>query len=155
MQSQIHRPETYVNKVFVLDREFMAMKENDTDTEDEVPAKLLLDPQQPIFEKPEESKHQHLKALYVNLFVNGKPMGKMMVNGAAAINVVALATFRKLGKCSEDLIKANVILKDFEGNTSDAQGVLNAKLAIGCKTFPTTFFIIGGKGPYNLLHGRD
>jgi hypothetical protein len=93
----------------------------------------LLDPQQAIYEKPEESKHQQLKALYVSGFINGNLMGKMMVDGGAAVNVMSMTKFRKLGKRSEDLIKTNVILKDFKGDTSEAQGVQNVELTIDNK----------------------
>jgi hypothetical protein len=41
-------------------------------------------------------------------------MSKMMVDGGIVVNVMPMATFRKLGKCSKDLIKTNVVLKDFE-----------------------------------------
>jgi hypothetical protein len=47
------------------------------------------------------------------------------------------------------------MLKDFEGKASPAWGAINIELTIGSKTLPTTFFIINGKGSYNLLLGRD
>jgi hypothetical protein len=56
----------------------------------------LLDPQKAIFDKPSESKHRHLKALYVSGFVNGKLMNKIWVDGGAAVNIMPVATFRKL-----------------------------------------------------------
>jgi hypothetical protein len=127
----------------------------DTDTEEETTTQLLLDPEQAIFEKPDESKHRHLKALYVSGFVNGRPMSKIMVDGSAVVNIMPMTTFQKLGKCSDDLIKINVALKDFEGNTSEAQGVLIVELTIGSKTIHTTFFDISGKGSYNLLLRRN
>jgi hypothetical protein len=99
-----------------------------------------------MFDKPPESKHRHLKALYVSEFVNGKPMNKILVDGGATVNTMLIATFKKLGRCKDDLIDTNVVLNDFDGNTSDAQGALNIELTIGRKTIPTMFFIIGGKG---------
>jgi hypothetical protein len=65
------------------------------------------------------------------------------------------ATYRKLGKGEEDLVKTNMVLKDFEGKTSPARLEINVELTIGCKTLPTTFFVINGKGSYNFLLGRD
>ena len=47
------------------------------------------------------------------------------------------------------------MLKDFEGNVSPVKGALCVELTIGSKTLPTTFFVISGKGAYNLLLGRD
>ena len=76
--------------------------------------------QQAIFDKP--VKHRHLKALYVKGFVDGKPMNKMLVDGGASINLMPYTTFRKLGKGSGDLIKTNMMLKDFGSNTSKTQG---------------------------------
>jgi hypothetical protein len=82
-------------------------------------------------------------------------MSKIMVDGGAAVNIMSMTTFKKFGMCVDDLIKINVILKHFEGDTSEAQGVLNVELTIGSKTTSTTFIIIGGKGLYNPLLGRD
>ena len=48
-----------------------------------------------------------------------------------------------------------MMLKDFEGVVSPAVGALCIDLIIGSKNLPTTFFVINGKGSYNLLLGRD
>jgi hypothetical protein len=82
-------------------------------------------------------------------------MSKIVVDGGATFNIMPMSTFRRLGKGSEDLIKMNVVLKDFEGDTSVAEGVLNAELIIGSKTIPTSFFAINGKGTYILLLKRN
>uniref|UniRef100_J3L832 O-methyltransferase domain-containing protein n=1 Tax=Oryza brachyantha TaxID=4533 RepID=J3L832_ORYBR len=62
---------------------------------------------------------------------------------------------RKLGKTPEDLVKTNMVLKDFGGNSSEAKGCLNVELTVKSKTLATTFFVIDGKGSYTLLLGRD
>ena len=107
--------------------------------------------QQAIFDKP--IKHRHLKALYVKGFVDGKSMSKMLVDRGASINLMPYITFRKLGKRLGDLIETDMMLKDFGGNTSKTHGAMNVKLTIGSKTLLTTFFVIDGKGSYNLLLG--
>ncbi|KAK1613773.1 hypothetical protein QYE76_019290 [Lolium multiflorum] len=56
---------------------------------------------------------------------------------------------------SSDLIKTNVTLSDFNGQASDAQGVLNVDLTVGRKTIPTTFFVVDSKSTYAVLLGRD
>ena len=76
--------------------------------------------QQAIFDKP--VKHQHLKALYVRGFVDGKPMNNMLVNGGASVNLMPYTTFRKLGKGPGDLIETDMMLKDFGGNASKTRG---------------------------------
>jgi hypothetical protein len=63
--------------------------------------------------------------------------------------------YQKFGKGDQDLTKTDMMLKDFEGNVSPAKGAVCIELTIGSKTLPTTFFVINGKGAYNLLLGRD
>ena len=48
-----------------------------------------------------------------------------------------------------------MMLKDFGGNASKTRGAINVELTIGSKTLLTTFFVIDGKGSYNLLLGHD
>ena len=88
-------------------------------------------------------------------FVDGKPMSKMLVDGGASINLMPYTTFCKLGKGLEDLIETDMMLKDFGGNASKTRGAINVELTIESKTLLTTFFVIDGKGSYNLLLGRD
>nr|ABA94546.1 retrotransposon protein, putative, unclassified [Oryza sativa Japonica Group] len=142
-----------INMVFTLPAEF-GINQADVDEVEEESAKLVLSPEQAVFEKPEGTENRHIKPLYVNGYVNGKPMSKMMVDGGAAVNLMPYATFRKLGRNAEDLIKTNMVLKDFGGNPSETKGVLNVELTVGSKTIPTTFFVIDGKGSYSLLLGR-
>ena len=55
-------------------------------------------------------------------FVNGRPMSKMLVDGGVSVNLTPYTTFRKLGKGPEDLIKTDMMLKDFGGNASKTRG---------------------------------
>jgi len=116
----------------------------------EIVAKLAMI-QQAIFNK--QVKHQHLKALYVKGFIDGKPMSKMLVDGGASVNLMPYTTFRKLGKGPGDLIETDMMFKDFGGNASKT--AINVELTIGSKTLLTTFFVIVGKGSYSLLLGHD
>jgi len=63
--------------------------------------------------------------------------------------------YQKLGKGEQDLTKTDMMLKDFEGNVSPVKGSVCVELTIDSKTLLTTFFVINGKGAYNLLLGRD
>ena len=108
-----------------------------------------------IFEKPSDDERQHLKALFVKGRVDGQRVSKILIDGGAAINIMLYVMYQKLGKEDQDLTKTDMMLKDFEGNVSPAKGALCVELTIGSKTLPTTFFVINGKGPYNLLLGRD
>jgi hypothetical protein len=62
---------------------------------------------------------------------------------------------RRLGRSTEDLIKTNATLNDFNGQALEAQGVLNVDLNVVSKPILTSFFIIISKSMYTVLLGRD
>ena len=96
-----------------------------------------------------------MKALYLQGYINGQLVNRMMIDTGAAVNIMPYSTLRRLGRSAEDLIKANVTLNDFNCRPSETQGVLNVELTMGRKTVPTTFFVISSKGAYSVLLGRD
>ena len=118
-------------------------------------AQLDLGPQPIIFEKSKEKSYKHLKGLYLKGFIDGKPMNRMLVDTGAAVNLMPYSVLRRLGRSTAHLIKTNVMLNDFNGQPSEAQGVLNVELTVGRKTVPTSFFIINSKSTYIVLLGRD
>jgi hypothetical protein len=135
--------------VFVLPVEFHAPGY------EEVPvAQLDLGPQLVIFEKPREKSYRHLKALYLKGYINSQPVSKMLVDTGAAVNIMPYSVLRRLGHSVGDLIKTNITLSDFNGQTSEAQGVLSVDLTVGGKTVPTSFFVVNSKGSYTVLLGR-
>jgi hypothetical protein len=96
-----------------------------------------------------------LKALYLKGYINGHPVNKMLVDTGATVNIMSYSVLRRLGDSTEDLIKTNVTLSDFNGQASEAQGVLNMDLTVRSKTDPTSFFIVSSKSTYTVLLGRD
>jgi len=72
---------------------------------EEAMSQLNLEPLPATFEKPEDDKRQHLKALFLKGFVDGKPVTKMLVDGGAAVNIMPYVMLRKLGKSQVDLTK--------------------------------------------------
>ena len=122
---------------FLLPSEFRAPADQEVYSDfdeseyEEMVAKLMVT-HQAIFDKP--VKHRHLKALYMKGFVDGMPMNKMLVDGGASINLMPYTTFRKLGKGPEDLLETDMMLRDFEGNTSKTQGATNVELTIDRKS---------------------
>lgn len=91
--------------VFMLPSEFRA-------PESEV-AKLDLGPKNAIFEKPEKPS-QHLKPLFIKGHIDGKLVGRMLVDNGAGINVMPLSIFSKLGRDESDLKKTNMGLSGFQ-----------------------------------------
>jgi hypothetical protein len=136
--------------VFVLPAEFHAPRH------EEVPlAQLDLGPRPVIFEKPREKNHRHLKALYLKGYINGQPVSKMLIDIGAAVNIMPYSVLCKLGHSVGDLIKTNITLSDFNGQTSEMQEVLSVDLTVGGKTVLTSFFVVNSKGSYTVLLGRD
>ena len=69
-----------INMVFIMPKEFMAPCDEDHEPElEEDMAQLNLEPLPVTFEKPEDDKRKHLKALFLKGFVDGKPVTKMLV----------------------------------------------------------------------------
>jgi hypothetical protein len=141
---------TRTNMVFVLPPELYA-----PDRKELPGAQLDFGLRPVIFEKPREKNYKHLKALYLKGYINGHPVNKMLVDTGATVNIMPYSVLRRLGCSAKDLIKTNVTLSDFNGQASEAQGVLNVDLTVGSKTVPTSFFIISSKITYTVLLGRD
>jgi hypothetical protein len=150
-----NKPQADINMVVFLPKEFMAPIDSGMSNEEHGMSLLTLEPRQAIFEKPNNEKRQHLKALFLKGFVNGKPVTRMLVDGVAAVKLMPYTMQRKIGKSDEDLTQSDMMVVDFEGNISPAQGVICVELTMGSKTLPTAFFVIKGRGYYNLLLGQD
>jgi hypothetical protein len=118
-------------------------------------AQLDFGPRPVIFEKPREKNYKHLKDLYLKSYINGHPVNKMLVDTGAAVNIMSYSVLRRFGCSAEDLIKTNITLSDFNGQASEAQGVLNVDLTVGSKTILTSFFIVSSKSTYTVLLRRD
>jgi len=101
--------------VFIMPKEFKALDDEDQEPElEEAMAQLNLEPLPATFENPEDGKRQHLKALFLKGFVDGKSVTKMLVDGGAAVNIMPYVMLHKLGKSQDDLTKTDMMLKDFE-----------------------------------------
>jgi hypothetical protein len=138
------------NMVFVLPPDFYAPDRK------ELPVDQLDFGSRPvIFVKPQEKNYKHLKALYLKGYISGHPVNKMLVDTGAVVNILPYSVLRQLGRSAEDLIKTNITLSDFNGQASEAQGVLNVDLTVRSKTVPTSFFIVSSKSTYTVLLGRD
>jgi hypothetical protein len=116
------------NMVFILPSEFGAPKDEEVSV-----AQFDCGPRPVIFEKPRDRSYRHLKALYLKGYINGQPIGKMLVDTGAAVNIMSYSMLRRLGRSNEDLIKTNVTLSDFNGQASEAKGVQNVDLTVGQK----------------------
>jgi hypothetical protein len=129
------KPQAEINMVVFLPKEFMAPFDSVVSDEEFGMAQLTLEPKQAIFEKTKDGKRQHLKALILKGYVNGKPVTRMLVDGGAAVNLIPYTMLRNIGKSDEDLTQTDMMLVDFEGNVSPAQGAICLELSIGSRPF--------------------
>jgi hypothetical protein len=135
-----------VNMVFVLPEEFRA-----PGTEVDV---MAAGAERAVFERPEKLGG-HMKLLYIKGHLEGKPVGWMMVDGGASVNIMPLTTLQRLGHQDDELKQISMSLIGFLGEPAEARGIVSKELTIGSKTVPTAFFIVDVKGRYNQVLGRD
>jgi hypothetical protein len=83
------------------------------------------------------------------------PIGHMLVDGGASVNILPLSLFKKLGHIEGDLKRTNLSLSGFAGDPTEAKGIIFKELTVGSKTVPMAFFVVDVKGHYNGLLGRD
>jgi hypothetical protein len=121
---------------------------------EEVVAQMCLSPKEAVFKKPEESS-QHLKLLYVQGHIDGKPISRMLIDGGAAINLMPYSIMKELGKKDDEFVKTNLTLNGVGGNPMEARGVVSMVLTVGHKSLATAFFVIGVQGNYSVILGHD
>jgi hypothetical protein len=117
-------------------------------TEDVV--ELALGAECAVFEKS-ENPGAHLKSLFIRGHLDGTPIGHMLIVGGARVNILSLSLSKKLGHIEGDLKHTNVSLSGFEGDPTEAKGIICKEITVGNKTMPTTFFVADVKGCYNVL----
>jgi hypothetical protein len=115
---------------------------------------LALGAERVVFDKPENSG-AHMKPLFIRGHLDGAPIGHMLVDGGASINILLLSLFKKLGHIECDLKHTNLSLSSFAGDPTEAKGIICKELTVGSKSVPTTFFMVDVKGCYNMLLRRD
>jgi hypothetical protein len=96
-----------------------------------------------VFKKPAEACKQ-MKPLFIKGHLDGKPMGCMMVDGGASVNIMSLDVF-ELGHVNI-MKKINLSLSGFSGEPAKARGIVSKELTVDSKTVPVTFFMVDVKG---------
>jgi hypothetical protein len=135
-----------VNMVFMILAEFCAPAED--------VAELMLGAGRAMFEKV-ENPGAHTKPLFIWGQLDGTPIGHMLVDGGASVNILTLSLFKKLGHVEGDLKRTNLRLTSFAGDPMEAKGIICKELTVESKTVPMAFFMVDVKGHYNVLLGRE
>jgi hypothetical protein len=135
-----------VSTVFTIPTEF------DVPTEDV--AELVLGAECAVFEKM-ENPGVHMKPLFSRGHLYGMPVGLMLVDRGASVNILPLSLFKKLRHIEGDPRCTSHSLSGFADDPTEAMGIICKELTVRSKTVPMTFFVLDVKGRYNLLLGRD
>jgi hypothetical protein len=135
-----------VNMVFTIPAEFRAATKHVVE--------LALGAERAVFEKP-ENLGAHMKPLFIRGHLDRTPIRHMLIDGGASINILPLPLFKKLSHVEGDLKCTNLSLSGFAGDLTEEKGIIYKEVTVGSKTMPMAFFVVGMKGHYNVLHGRD
>jgi hypothetical protein len=133
-----------INMVFTIPAEFRAPMED--------VAELMLGVECVVYEKPDDLG-VHMQPLFIRGHLDGTPIGHMLVDGGASINILPLSLLKKLGHVESDLKHTNLSLSGFAGGPTEAKGIIYRELTVRSKTVPTAFFMVDVKGCYNVLLG--
>jgi hypothetical protein len=72
-----------------------------------------------------------MKPLFIWGPLDGTPIGHMLVDGGASINILPLSLFKKLGQVEGDLKCVNLSLSDFASDPTEAKGIICKELTVG------------------------
>jgi hypothetical protein len=92
-----------INMVFMLPAEFKS-------AEEEV-AQMCLSPKEVMLEKPEESS-QHMKPLYIQGHIDGRPISRMLIDNGTAVNLMSYSIFKKLRRDDDEHVKTKLTLNN-------------------------------------------
>ncbi|XP_051115706.1 uncharacterized protein LOC127240898 [Andrographis paniculata] len=90
-----------------------------------------------VFPPIPERAIPHLKPLYVNAHICGKPINKVFIDNGAVFNVMPLKTLRKLGKEIGDLSPVDIEMTSFTGQPTKPEGMIVAFIEVGPKVIST------------------
>jgi hypothetical protein len=105
--------------LLTLPAEFISAKE-------EV-AQMCLGPKEAMFKKHEESS-QHLKSLYIQGHIDGKPISRMLIDSDTVVNLMSYSVFKKLGRVDDRLMKTNLMLNGVAGGRGQPDGGQRCRL---------------------------
>ena len=96
---------------------------------------------------------QHLNPLNIRAHLEVKPFNIVLEDNGAAINILPIATMKKLGRKEEDLGYTDLIVNGFTRGVNKVVGVLPVELIVSSKTNIMPFFMIDTMTSYNALLG--
>jgi hypothetical protein len=135
-----------INMVFIIQAEFRAPTEDVTE--------LALGVEHAVFDKP-ENPGARMKPLFIWGHLDGMPIGHMLIDGGASVNILPLSLFKKPGHVEGDLKRTNLSLSSFACDPTEAKEIIFKGVTVGSKTVPMALFVVDVKGCYKVLLGWD
>nr|CAD1829203.1 unnamed protein product [Ananas comosus var. bracteatus] len=74
-----------------------------------------------VFEKPSALQTRFVRPLFIKSLIEGRPMGRVMIDGGAMVNVMPTSFFKKLGNGKNELKPTDMTMTDFTGNGQQAR----------------------------------
>jgi hypothetical protein len=115
---------------------------------------LALGAECAVFEKM-ENLGAHMKPLFIRGHLDRMPIGHMLIDGGASVNILPLSLFKKLSHIEGDIKCTNLSLSGFVGDPAEAKGIICKEVIVRSKIVPMTFFVVDVKGLYNMLLRQD
>ena len=96
----------------------------------------------------------HNRVLFIPTEVKGKRTSYVMVDDGSAINVCPLQILHNLGVKIEELMKSNLVIRVFDDNTRNVEGIFMALMKIVPIEVVVEFTMLDIPITYALLLGR-
>lgn len=100
-----------------------------------------------VFEKPSALQTKYVRPLYIRAVIEGRPVGQVMINGGATVNIMLTLLYKKLGKSKDELKPTDTTMTNFARSDQQTRGVLTTKLAVGFKALQIVFFLVDANSP--------
>lgn len=86
---------------------------------------------------------------------DGVPIGKVLVDTGATVNILHASIIRKLKKGSNELIPTETMVSGFVRDTMTSNGIIPLQVRVGQKVKMTAFVVVETTTHFNALLGRD
>ena len=93
--------------------------------------------------------------MHIKAVVEGKKVGRILIDRGTTINLLPFRILDKLGKAIEELRSTNTVVTDYRGKSTPVEGVVLLNVKVRAVEHPTLLVVILLKSSYNLLLGRD
>ena len=96
----------------------------------------------------------HNRPLFVSGYIREQKVGRILVDGGSAVNIMPKSTMIDLGIKTNELSTSRIVIQGFNLDSQRAIGIIRLELTMGELTSSTLFHVIDTKTSYKMLLGR-